>query len=220
MGSRPLGPAAISGSTLGPPTLDSPPPRVGFRRRSLAIKRMPVILEKNWWSLVLRGSTSIVLAAILLMWMELPIEILALVVAGYLVLDGLLGLAGALRAAEARQRWTELVTEGILDLVTAVLLFDWSAWSSISVLYVIAAWALATGGMEFVAAIRLRRYIAGEWLLALSGAASFILGALLIAAPMVTTRTVAIWIAAYALTFGILLIALGLRLRASLILAG
>jgi uncharacterized membrane protein HdeD (DUF308 family) len=181
---------------------------------------MPVILEKNWWSLVLRGLTAIVLAPILFVWTELPIEVLALVVAGYLLFDGLMGLAGALRAAEAQQRWTELVTEGILDLVTAILLFVWPAWSSISVLYVIAAWALATGVMEFLAAMRLRQYIAGELLLAFSGAASLILGALLIAVPLATTRTIAIWIATYALIFGILLIALGFRFRASLILAG
>jgi uncharacterized membrane protein HdeD (DUF308 family) len=174
---------------------------------------MPVILEKNWWSLVLRGFTAIVLASVLLSWTELPIDVLALVFAGYLVFDGLAGLAGALRAAEAQQRWAELVAEGILDLVTAILLFARPDWSSIAVLYVIAVWALATGAMEFLAAVRLRRCITGEWLLAVSGAASLILGALLVAAPLASTRTVAIAIATYALIFGILLIVLGFRLR-------
>jgi uncharacterized membrane protein HdeD (DUF308 family) len=42
--------------------------------------------------------------------------------------------------------------------------------------FFIGAWAIVTGTFEIIAAIQLRRYIKGEWLLALSGAMSLIFG--------------------------------------------
>jgi uncharacterized membrane protein HdeD (DUF308 family) len=78
----------------------------------------------------------------------------------------------------------------------------------------IAAWALVTGILEIVAAVRLRKVIRGEWLLALTGVASILLGALLIAMPLTGALALALLMGAYALVFGVLLIALAFRLRA------
>jgi len=84
---------------------------------------------------------------------------------------------------------------------------------NVSLLYLIAAWALVTGAFEVAAAIRLRKVITGEWLLVLSGAASIVLGILLMLFPGPGALVVVLWIGAYALVSGALLIALGLRLR-------
>ena len=82
-----------------------------------------------------------------------------------------------------------------------------------ALLYLIAAWALVTGAFEIAAAIRLRKVITGEWILALSGILSIALGVLLIVAPGPGALAVVIWIGAYAFVFGALLFALGLRLK-------
>jgi uncharacterized membrane protein HdeD (DUF308 family) len=67
--------------------------------------------------------------------------------------------------------------------------------------------------LEIIAAIRLRQDIEGEWLLGLSGAASLVLGIVMMALPVAGALAIAFWIGAYAFVFGVLLIALGLRLR-------
>ena len=72
---------------------------------------------------------------------------------------------------------------------------------------------LVTGVMEVAAAIRLRKQITGEWVMALGGALSIVVGILLAVFPGPGALAVVIWIGAYAIVFGILLIALGLRLR-------
>ena len=77
----------------------------------------------------------------------------------------------------------------------------------------IAAWAVATGILEIVAAIRLRKEIRGEWLLALSGILSVALGVALAAYPGAGVVAVSWMIGAYATIFGVLFIVLGLRLR-------
>jgi uncharacterized membrane protein HdeD (DUF308 family) len=83
-------------------------------------------------------------------------------------------------------------------------------------LFLIAAWALATGVLEIVTAIRLRKVIEGEWLPALVGVASIVFAALIVIFPGAGAVGIVWAIGAYAVVFGVLLISLGLRLRALL----
>jgi uncharacterized membrane protein HdeD (DUF308 family) len=55
--------------------------------------------------------------------------------------------------------------------------------------------------------------IRGEWLLALSGILSLLVGVLLVIYPVAGAVSVVWVIGAYALVFGVLLVALGIRLR-------
>jgi uncharacterized membrane protein HdeD (DUF308 family) len=63
-------------------------------------------------------------------------------------------------------------------------------------------------------AIRLRREIAGEWLLGLAGVISLVFGVLVLAFPGAGALALVWLIALYAIVVGVLLIALGLRLHA------
>ncbi|MCU1334866.1 MAG: hypothetical protein JWO19_447 [Bryobacterales bacterium] len=174
---------------------------------------MAVILAKNWWSLVVRGLAAIVLGSIALAWRGMMPGQLALFFAGYAAIDGLVGLAGAVRAAESHERWVALVLEGLTGIVAAFIAFAWPL-TDLSFIYVVAAWAALTGTFEILSALRLRKQIAGEWMLALSGIASLTLGTLMAALPLAGSLPIALWLGGYALIFGALLLGLGLRLRA------
>jgi len=72
---------------------------------------------------------------------------------------------------------------------------------------------LITGVLKIVLAIRLRREIRGEWLLALTGAASILLAALIIAAPLTATLALIWALGIYAIVMGGLMIALSVQVR-------
>jgi uncharacterized membrane protein HdeD (DUF308 family) len=80
-------------------------------------------------------------------------------------------------------------------------------------LYLIAFWAILTGVFEIVSGIRLRTAIANEKWLVLTGFLSLLFGILIIIFPGAGALAIAFWIGAYALIFGIMLIALAFCLR-------
>jgi uncharacterized membrane protein HdeD (DUF308 family) len=124
-----------------------------------------------------------------------------------------MSLIGAVRAAEAHERWGVLVLEGLVGIAAAAITVLWPGITAIALVYVIAAWALITGALEIGAAIRLRKVISGEWLLIVGGIASILFGFLLIMAPVIGAVVVALWVGAYTFIFGVLLVALGFKLR-------
>jgi uncharacterized membrane protein HdeD (DUF308 family) len=119
-------------------------------------------------------------------------------------------VVSALRAP--RQYWP-LLLEGIVGIIAGVLTFVWPGTTALAPLYLIAFWAIFTGVREIAAGIRLRQHIDNEWLLILIGVLSVGFGVLLLVFPGAGALAIVLWIGAYALVFGIALIALAFRLR-------
>jgi uncharacterized membrane protein HdeD (DUF308 family) len=170
-------------------------------------------LVRNWWVVALRGVAGVLFGIFTFFAPGISLAALVLLFGAYALVDGILAIVSAFRRRGAG-RWWVLLLEGLIGVAAAVVTFVWPAITALALLYVIAVWALLTGIVEIAAAIQLRRVITGEWLLALSGVLSLVLGALLIAFPRAGALAVVIWIGAYALVFGVLLIVLGVRLRA------
>jgi uncharacterized membrane protein HdeD (DUF308 family) len=170
-------------------------------------------LARNWWVVLLRGVAGIIFGLATFFAPEISLTVLVLVFGAYAFLDGILALISAIRRRGTTDHWWLLVLEGVMGVAVGVLTFVWPNITALALLYLIAAWALITGGLEIAAAIRLRKVITGEWLLVLSGIASVALGVLLILFPEPGALAVVLWIGAYALVSGVLLIALGIRLR-------
>jgi uncharacterized membrane protein HdeD (DUF308 family) len=170
-------------------------------------------LARNWWSLVIRGILGILVGVLTFVWPGITLAALVFLFAGYALVDGALNIAGAVRAVAAHERWGSLLLAGIFGIAAGVLTVVWPAITALALVYIIAGWAIVTGTLEIVAAVRLRRYISGEWLLALSGIASVLFGVLVAAVPAAGALVIAIWFGAYAFVYGVMLVALGFRLR-------
>jgi len=163
---------------------------------------MAMNLAQAWWAIVLRGVAGVVFGVMALFW---PPSAFALV-------DGVFNLVSAVRAPPG-QKWGMLVFEGVVGILTGVLTFFWPGLTGLALVLLIAAWSAITGIAEIAAAIRLRKQIQGEWLLGLAGLLSIAFGVLLFIAPAAGAVAIAIWVGAYSIVFGALLIGLGFRLR-------
>jgi uncharacterized membrane protein HdeD (DUF308 family) len=171
------------------------------------------MLSRNWWLVALRGVAGILFGLCTLVAPGISLAALVLLYGAYAFTDGLLAIVSAVRRRGAGNRWGLLLVEGLVGIAAGVLTVIWPGITALVLLYLIAAWALVTGVLEIAAAIRLRKIISDEWLLALSGVASVAFAVVLMLFPAAGALAVVLWIGAYAFVFGALLIALGLRLR-------
>jgi uncharacterized membrane protein HdeD (DUF308 family) len=169
-------------------------------------------MAKNWWLVVLRGIAAILFGVLAWTWPGVTLVVLVMLWGAYAFVDGLLAIVSAFSGASGRPWWV-LALEGVVGLGAAAVTWLYPGLSAFVLLWVIAIWAIVTGIVEIVAAIHLRKEIQGEFWLGLAGLASVAFGALLIARPGVGAVAVVWIIGAYAIMFGVLLVALGFRLK-------
>lgn len=174
---------------------------------------MASLLAMNWWALAARGVIAILFAILTFSVPGLTLAALVLIFGAYALLDGVLAIVSAVRAARGHKRWGAFLLEGIVGVAAGLFTFFIPGVTLLFLIYLVAAWAVITGILEISAAIRLRRHIAGEWLLALTGIVSIVFGVLIYIAPIAGAVVIVWWLAAYALVFGVLLLILAFRLR-------
>jgi uncharacterized membrane protein HdeD (DUF308 family) len=170
-------------------------------------------LTRYWWVVAVRGVAALLFGLLALIWPDITISALVLLFGAFALVDGVFTVAAAFgdRRAEGRRGW--LLLQGLAGVAAGVVTFAWPGITTLVLLWWIAAWALVTGVLAIAAAIRLRRELEGEWLLALSGAVSVLFGILLAVRPDEGAVALAWLIGSYAIVFGVALLTLAWRLR-------
>lgn len=168
----------------------------------------------SWKSMALRGAAALIFGLLTLAWPSITLLALVFLFGAYALADGLFLLVSAFerdRAPEGRRGL--LVLEGVVGVAAGVLTFVWPSITALALLYLIAAWAIITGVLEIASAIRLRKHIENEWFLGLAGALSVLFGVVLVLVPGAGALAITWLIGVYAAIFGVLLLALALKIR-------
>ena len=170
------------------------------------------LLRHNWWLVALRGVSALVLAVLLLLWTSRTLLALILVFGAYTLIDGLLTVVSAVRRGSQARRQLSLLVEGLLGIIAGMLTFVVPRFSAQFILVLLAVWAITTGVSAIRSAVHLRHEITGEWLLALGGITSVVFGLLLLVSGG-SPVLVVVLLSGYATVFGVVLLALAVRLK-------
>jgi uncharacterized membrane protein HdeD (DUF308 family) len=170
-------------------------------------------LVQNWWLFLLRGILGIVFGLIALIFPGPTMLSLVLLFSAYMLVDGVFAIVSAVRAIRRKEdRWGLLIFEGLLNIAVGILAFLWPGLTVVAFVWLVAAWAIVSGGLMTAAGFRLN-LDHGRWWLVLGGLLSLAYGALLIIAPLIGAIVLTWWIGAYALAFGVALVIFSFKLR-------
>jgi uncharacterized membrane protein HdeD (DUF308 family) len=163
--------------------------------------------------LLIRGIVGVAIGALAILWPGITLAVLVGIFGFYAILDGITNLMlGLSRREPPTGSWAQAV-QGVFGVCAGVLALLWPGVTALVLVLFIGAWAIVTGVLEIIAAVRLRRVISGEWLLALSGCMSVLFGILVFAFPGAGAVSIAWILGVYTVAAGMVLIMLGLRLR-------
>ncbi|MGC2423622.1 MAG: HdeD family acid-resistance protein [Nitrospirota bacterium] len=170
-------------------------------------------LFKYWWQPVVRGIVAIVFGVLAFVMPLVTLATLVFFIGAYLFVNGIFLAISAIGSRKEKEDWWLFLVEGLMSIGVGVVTYIVPGITAFVLVIYIAAWALATGVLEIVAAIRLRKVMKHEVLLALAGAASIVFAILLMWNPAVGALSLLWLIATYAIVFGVLLTILGIEVH-------
>jgi uncharacterized membrane protein HdeD (DUF308 family) len=171
------------------------------------------ILSRYWWMTLLRGVISILFGILIFAQPGISLLTLTLTFGVFALIDGAGNVVSAIGGRNENENWWILLLAGLASVGVGILTFFNPGITALALLFYVAAWAIATGLLEIVAAIRLRKEIQGEFWLILAGLLSVAFGVMLMARPGLGALSVLWLIGGYAIAFGVILIALAFRTR-------
>jgi uncharacterized membrane protein HdeD (DUF308 family) len=169
---------------------------------------------RSWWVPALRGIVGILFGLLALMWPGLTLLTLVALFAAYALIGGIGSVVGAVQHRRVDEDWWLPMLLGLVSIGAAVVALGNPVLTTLVLVMVIGANALVTGVLDIVAAVRVRKEVKDEWLLALSGIASVLFGALVFLYPLAGAIALVWMVSVYTIITGALLLSLGIRARA------
>lgn len=165
-------------------------------------------LQSHWQNILVRGLMAVVFGIIAFSVPNFTLSILIYFIGVFFMLDGVIALL-----LGASSRSIEFLLEGVLGVTVGFFLFFFPEKSVSIFFYLIAFWAIVTGLIEILAAIKLREYVKGEFWLFLAGIVSVLFGMVVFLNPLATAVVLTMFLGVYTLFFGVLLCMLAFRVR-------
>lgn len=162
--------------------------------------------------ILVRGIAAIVFGLIALFLPGTALASLVLLFAAYMLVDGVLAIVAAVRAARAHERWGWFALEGVIDLAAGVFSMFLPAITLVAFIVLLGVWACVSGVLLVIAALSARIREGRGWL-TLAGIVSAVWGLLLLAWPGAGAIALVIWLGAYALVFGVVMVITAARMR-------
>jgi uncharacterized membrane protein HdeD (DUF308 family) len=169
-------------------------------------------LSGRWALALAQGLYALVFGVVLLAWPGVTLRALTLLFGVFAIAYGLM-VAAAAGWTAGFSRLTVLLN-GLVSIALGIAVLAWPDLTELALLYLIGAFALAVGLLEVAAALEFRDVLQREWLLALAGVVSIVFGLIFVIRAGDGALALVVALAAYAIVYGVLLVAVALRLRA------
>lgn len=180
---------------------------------SLTQRELSAAAAKHWWLFILRGIITIIFGITAWAWPGLTLATLIWLVGFWLVFDGIVSIIGvAVTRADVERPWVHLLI-GLAGIIAGMFVMAYPGFTTVWLIVTIGFFAIFTGVMEIIEAIRLRKVIENEWSMALLGALNIVFGIIMVSFPGAGALSLIWVIGIYAILIGAAEIVFGFKLR-------
>ncbi|GII92899.1 HdeD family acid-resistance protein [Sinosporangium siamense] len=166
----------------------------------------------SWWAILVRGIAAIVFGVLALIWPAITILTLVFLFGVFVLVNGVFAILGAIRGVSGDSRaW--LALSGVVGVLVGIAVLVWPGITTVVLLFLIALWAIVTGVLEIISAIRLREAIQQVPLLILAGIVSIVFGILMFVWPATGALALVWLIGIFAIVWGVILVVLSSRVK-------
>ncbi len=166
-----------------------------------------------WWVLLLRGVVAILFGIAAFAWPGLTLVTLISLFGAFALVDGIFNTVQAFGGRKEHEYWWVVLLEGLLGIVIGIIAFLAPGITATVLILYIGFWAMATGVLRIILAVRLRKEIEGEWWMVLAGLAGIVFGVFMVARPGVGAIG-ALWVVAtWAIVAGVFLVILSFKVK-------
>jgi uncharacterized membrane protein HdeD (DUF308 family) len=168
-------------------------------------------IQKHWWYLLIRGILILLFGLFALFSPGAVLVSLLLYLGIVAFLGGIFTIVGSIFSKDEGKM--SGILEGLLYLILGIL-FMWApGFLLASIVYFIAIWALISGIMQIVYAIKLRKIIENEWIAIVGGVISIIFALILFFNVVASANALVMTLGVFAIISGILQIMLSFKIK-------
>jgi uncharacterized membrane protein HdeD (DUF308 family) len=171
------------------------------------------MLARAWKTIAANGAAAILFGFVLVLWPDIGLATIVAVVAVYALVRAVLSGVAAFSAPLPRTERRWLALEAVVGTAIGIALLVWNDISAHTLLYVVAAWALAIGVLMLAAASQAPLDTPGKLVLALNGIISGAFGAVMFIEPDAGAIAIVALIAAFFIVIGVMQIGFAVELR-------
>ncbi|MDR0247607.1 MAG: DUF308 domain-containing protein [Burkholderiales bacterium] len=171
------------------------------------------IFSNSWQSFLLRGVLAIAFGIVALMLPNTMLTTLVLLFGAFVLVDGLITIASALKTQDENTHWWVSLLEGLLGVLVGGFALFAPAFTSIALILTIGVWAIAAGMLRLLVGIKMRRALRDVSGMYLNSLAYIVFGALLLTAPIIGAVAIMWCLGMWAIFAGVALVYFAFRLR-------
>ncbi|GAA1848632.1 HdeD family acid-resistance protein [Pseudonocardia ailaonensis] len=166
-----------------------------------------------WWMVLIRAVLMVIFGVVTLSSPGIALFALVFVFGFYAILDGLTAIVAGVRSRATEKQWGWMVAQGVISVLAGLVALVWPGGTAVTLLYVIAFWAIVLGVATIAEAIRTRRtHDRWYWTLA-GGVLDIIFGIVLLVQPLSGIIALLFVVGIFAIVAGIVMAVLAFRIR-------
>lgn len=173
---------------------------------------LSIDLRQAWPVLMVRAVLAVALGLVMLTVPGVTLLLVAWAFGIYALVDGAAQVLDAIRRRH-RPRWWIALLLGLIGVVAGVIALIWPFPTAVVLAVLVGCWALVTGVIEIVSAVRQRRERRRTAWLVVAGLLSVVAGVLILIWPVHGAVAVAMLLGVFATAYGVVLAGLALAVR-------